>query len=147
MPGWSILRLDSKPGRQEADRVYTTDLPGGYRIAVGDDLDRTEALDAGIVRGFVLAFAASWNAENPPAGVLRDAAVGCLVGALLFRGLHTIFFLTVRNHVVVVSGNMNLPWGFRVSALWRDQRAWTRQSIRMSGQPTKTPRRRGTPTS
>jgi len=49
--------------------------------------------------GFVLAFAASWNAENSAAQALRDASIGCLAGALLFRGLHVVFMMTLRSHV------------------------------------------------
>jgi hypothetical protein len=49
--------------------------------------------------GFVLAFAASWNAGNSAAQALRDAAIGCLAGAILFRGLHVVFCITIRNHL------------------------------------------------
>ncbi len=49
--------------------------------------------------GFILAFAASWNAGNAPAQALRDAAIGCLGGSILFRGLHAVFYITVRNHI------------------------------------------------
>ncbi len=49
--------------------------------------------------GFVLSYSASWNAGNAPASVLRDAVVGCLAGALLFRGLHVVLMLTLRSHV------------------------------------------------
>jgi hypothetical protein len=50
--------------------------------------------------GFVLSFVASWNAGNAPASCVTAAAVGCLVGAILFRALHAVFFLTVRNHIL-----------------------------------------------
>lgn len=49
--------------------------------------------------GFVLTFAASWNADNAPAQALCDAAIGCLAGALLFRGLHFVLMTTVRHHI------------------------------------------------
>lgn len=49
--------------------------------------------------GFVLAFAASWNAGNSAAQALRDAAIGCLAGSVLLRGLHAVFYITVRNHI------------------------------------------------
>jgi hypothetical protein len=49
--------------------------------------------------GFVLAFAASWNAGNSAAQALRDGAIGCLAGAVLLRGLHAVFHITVRNHL------------------------------------------------
>jgi len=50
--------------------------------------------------GFVLAFLASWNAGNTPASSVVVAAIGCLVGSIIFRALHAVFFLTVRNHVL-----------------------------------------------
>lgn len=50
--------------------------------------------------GFVLALLASWHAGNSPASALRDGSIGCLTGALLLRGLHVVFFTTVRNHVI-----------------------------------------------
>lgn len=49
--------------------------------------------------GFVLSYSASWNAGNAPASVLRDAVIGCLAGALLFRGLHIVLMLTLRSHI------------------------------------------------
>ncbi len=50
--------------------------------------------------GFVLSFLASWRAGNAPASCVTAATVGCLVGAVLFRALHAVFFLTVRNHII-----------------------------------------------
>jgi len=50
--------------------------------------------------GFVLSFLASWNAGNAPSSCVTAAAIGCLVGATLFRALHAVFFLTVRNHIL-----------------------------------------------
>lgn len=49
--------------------------------------------------GFVLSYTASWNAGNAAALVLRDGVIGCLAGALLFRGLHVMLMLTLRSHV------------------------------------------------
>ena len=49
--------------------------------------------------GFVLSYTASWNADNSAAQVLRDGVVGCLAGAILFRGLHVMLMLTLRSHV------------------------------------------------
>ena len=48
--------------------------------------------------GFVLSYGASWNGGNAPAAVLRDAVIGCLAGALLFRGLHLVLMMTLRSH-------------------------------------------------
>lgn len=49
--------------------------------------------------GFVLSYSASWNAGNAPAAGLRDAVIGCLAGALLFRGLHVVLMMTLRSQV------------------------------------------------
>ena len=49
--------------------------------------------------GFTTAFASSCNAGNSPADALRDASIGCMAGALLFRGLHVVFMTTLRSHV------------------------------------------------
>jgi hypothetical protein len=49
--------------------------------------------------GFVFAYTASWNADNSAAQALRDAAIGCLAGATLFRGLHVVLMMTVRSHI------------------------------------------------
>jgi hypothetical protein len=50
--------------------------------------------------GFVLSYSASWNAGNAPASVLCDAVIGCLAGALLFRGLHVVLMMTLRSHLL-----------------------------------------------
>ena len=49
--------------------------------------------------GFVLAFIASWHAGNAPGFALRDAAIGCLVGAFLWRGLHAVLMKSLRSHL------------------------------------------------
>ena len=50
--------------------------------------------------GFALVLGASFYAGNRPALALRDAAVGCLVGAALFRVLHAAFLAGLRARVV-----------------------------------------------
>ena len=47
--------------------------------------------------GFVLAFFSSISAGNEIAIALRDGAVGCLCGALLFRGFHAVLAWSVRD--------------------------------------------------
>jgi len=47
--------------------------------------------------GFVLGLFGSLSAGNEVAIALRDAAVGCLCGALLFRGFHAVLAWTVRD--------------------------------------------------
>jgi hypothetical protein len=49
--------------------------------------------------GFVLSYTASWNADNAAAQVLRDGVIGCLAGAILFRGLHAMLMITLRSHM------------------------------------------------
>jgi signal transduction histidine kinase len=56
-PGWSRLPMPG-PGRErESIRVFTADLPGGYRLLVGDDDDRSETLQQTVLQGFAWAFA------------------------------------------------------------------------------------------
>lgn len=49
--------------------------------------------------GFVLALASSLHAGNAPAFALRDAGIGCVVAALLFRGGHWAFFTSLQSHL------------------------------------------------
>jgi len=59
--GWSELPTpqDARPVRDapEAMRVLTTVLPQGYLLVVGDDDERTEALQGTVLEGFAWAFA------------------------------------------------------------------------------------------
>jgi len=50
--------------------------------------------------GFVLALASSLSAGNEVAIALRDGAVGCLCGALLMRGFHTVLAWSVHDFAV-----------------------------------------------
>jgi hypothetical protein len=50
--------------------------------------------------GFVLAFCSSISAGNEVAIALRDAAVGCLCGAILFRGFHSVLAWSVKNFAI-----------------------------------------------
>jgi signal transduction histidine kinase len=52
-PGWSVLR---KSRDSESVRVLVVDLPDGYRLLVGDEEERIEALDGALLRGFAGAF-------------------------------------------------------------------------------------------
>ena len=54
--GWSDLRKARRRGGYETLRVLTTPLPQGYRLLVGDDDERAEALEATVLRGSALAF-------------------------------------------------------------------------------------------
>jgi signal transduction histidine kinase len=55
--GWSVLEMPSYSGERESILVLTTELPGGYRLIVGDDDDRSESLQQTVLRGFAWAFA------------------------------------------------------------------------------------------
>ncbi len=56
-PGWSKVQAVQRDGEVEPIRVLTVVLPGGYRLLVGDDEERIEALDGAVLRGFGWAFA------------------------------------------------------------------------------------------
>ncbi len=56
-PGWSNLTTRQRRGETETIRVLTTNLPDGYRLVVGDDDERTEALQRTVLQGFAWAFA------------------------------------------------------------------------------------------
>jgi signal transduction histidine kinase len=51
--GWSVLR---NARESEGVRVLVVDLPDGYRLLVGDEEERIEALDGALLRGFAGAF-------------------------------------------------------------------------------------------
>jgi len=49
--------------------------------------------------GFLLGFAPSLSAGNHASDALFTGAVGCLAGAMLFRGLHVILMICLRSHI------------------------------------------------
>jgi hypothetical protein len=49
--------------------------------------------------GFLLGFTASLLAGNQPANALLTGALGCVIGAILLRGLHVILMICLRSHV------------------------------------------------
>ena len=49
--------------------------------------------------GFALTLASSLHAGNAPAFALRDAGIGCLAAAFLFRAAHWAFFTSLQSHV------------------------------------------------
>ena len=57
----------------------------------------------GGVSGFAITLAAGLHAGNAPAYALRDAAIGCLGGALIFHGLHFVVMTTIRSHLTHVA--------------------------------------------
>ncbi len=56
---------------------------------------------AGGLAGFLLAVATGWFAGHAPDRVLLDGAVGCLVGALLFRWFWTVLVRGIRETILV----------------------------------------------
>jgi signal transduction histidine kinase len=50
--GWSVATVPARRGPPEPVRLLSTDLPGGYRLMIGDDLERIQALDGVVLRGF-----------------------------------------------------------------------------------------------
>jgi signal transduction histidine kinase len=73
--GWSVLKLSEKGGKAEPFRVLTADLPGGYRLLVGDEEGQVEALDGVVLRSFAAALI----------GVILLGAIG---GYALSQGVH-----------------------------------------------------------
>ena len=51
--------------------------------------------------GFAIAFSANLSAGNPASSGLFRGAAGCLIGALLMRGLHFVFMVCVRGHIKI----------------------------------------------
>ena len=50
--------------------------------------------------GFALVFVASSYAGTRPALALRDAGIGCLVGAMLFKLLHAAFVAGLKSKLI-----------------------------------------------
>ena len=55
--GWAALAMTEPAREGESIRTLTTELPGGYRLVVGDDNDRSEGLQQTVLNSFVWAFA------------------------------------------------------------------------------------------
>ena len=55
--GWSEVLPRPSHGESESIRVLTFALPEGYRLVVGDDDERSEALQRAVLKGFGWAFA------------------------------------------------------------------------------------------
>ena len=53
--GWSSMRR-AGDAHGESERLYAVALPDGYKLLVGDDDERIEALDGAVMQGFGLAF-------------------------------------------------------------------------------------------
>ena len=56
---------------------------------------------SGGVLGFTVAALSGWLAERSADHILLDAAVGCLVGALLFRWLWSVLLRGLRETLLI----------------------------------------------
>ncbi|MDB5448386.1 MAG: sensor histidine kinase [Phenylobacterium sp.] len=54
--GWSTLRVTEADGDADQVRVLTLSVGGGYRLLVGENIERISVLDGVVVRAFGLAF-------------------------------------------------------------------------------------------
>jgi signal transduction histidine kinase len=91
--GWSALAESEAAGRPERTRLYVTGLPGGYRLLVGDDTERNEALDGVLVRSFALAF-------------LGVVLLGIAGGYGLGRGVHRRLASITRTAEAIIDGDL-----------------------------------------
>ncbi|HEY4246618.1 MAG TPA: hypothetical protein VGM64_07160 [Lacunisphaera sp.] len=55
----------------------------------------------GGVLGFVVAALTGWLADRPADRILLDAAIGCLVGALLFRWFWSVLLRGLRETILI----------------------------------------------
>jgi signal transduction histidine kinase len=92
-PGWFVMSKQEGDGDTERLRVLTTDLPGGYRLLVGDDADRVEALDGVLLRSF------AWTL----AGVL---VLGALGGVALSRDVHRRLAAITGTAEAIIDGDL-----------------------------------------
>ncbi|MDB5429577.1 MAG: sensor histidine kinase [Caulobacter sp.] len=92
-PGWSTLMLAEADGDHEGVRVLTTDLPQGYRLMVGDDAERIEALDGVVLRSFSLT-------------LLGVVLLGVLGGFLLSRGVHRRLAAITGTAEAIIDGDL-----------------------------------------
>lgn len=91
--GWSGLAMPARGDEAEAVRVLATELPGGYRLIVGDDDDRSEALQRTVLQGFAWAFA----------GIV---VLGFLGGFGLSRGMHRRLAAISRTAEAIIDGDL-----------------------------------------
>ncbi|MGH6985806.1 MAG: sensor histidine kinase [Caulobacteraceae bacterium] len=55
--GWSVAQLGAAPAVSERTRILAAELPGGYRLLIGDDLERIQSLEAELFKRFAIALA------------------------------------------------------------------------------------------
>ena len=91
--GWSVLRMPDRQGEPDEIKVFTTQLPDGYLLKVGDDLDRTEILDRVIIQGFALALV----------GIL---VLGAISGYGLSRGIRRRLGAITGTAEAIIDGDL-----------------------------------------
>ena len=91
--GWSVLRMSTRRGEPEEVKLFTTQLPDGYLLKVGDDLDRTETLDRVVIEGFAWALL----------GVLALGAIG---GYGLSRGIRRRLAAITGTAEAIIDGDL-----------------------------------------
>jgi signal transduction histidine kinase len=91
--GWSVLRMPPRQGEPEEVKLFSTQLPDGYLLKVGDDLDRTETLDRVVIEGF--------------AGALLGIVVlGALGGYGLSRGIRRRLAAITGTAEAIIDGDL-----------------------------------------
>ncbi len=93
-PGWSVLRLAVRGQGVESLRVFTTDLPDGLRLRVGDNLEQTQTLDRAVIQRFALAFV----------GIL---VLGALGGYGLSRGIRRRLVAITGTAEAIIDGDLS----------------------------------------
>jgi signal transduction histidine kinase len=93
-PGWSVLRLAVRGQGVESLRIFTTDLPDGLRLRVGDNLVQTQALDRAVIERFALAFV----------GIL---VLGALGGYGLSRGIRRRLVAITGTAEAIIDGDLS----------------------------------------
>jgi signal transduction histidine kinase len=91
--GWSVIRLSEKGGKAEPFRVLTAELPGGYRLLVGDEEGQVQALDDVVLRSFAAALV----------GVILLGAIG---GYALSQGVHRRLSAITGTAEAIIDGDM-----------------------------------------
>ena len=93
--GWSTVNVSSRRDpKQGRSRVYIAPLPNGYRIIVGDDPARIEAVDRLLLRSFAVAFV----------GIL---VLGGLGGYSLSRSVHRHIASITATAEAIIDGDMS----------------------------------------
>jgi len=120
-PGWSTVRL-TVAGRTRTFRVLAQDLPGGYRLIVGDDLGRMQDIGGSVMLAFALAFV----------GVV---AIGALGGFALNRAINRRLAAISGTAEAIIDGDLGrrVPVDGREDDLVRLARTINRMLDRIGG--------------